>query len=1353
MTPLIDEDDRSKLDSSHTHALTQKSLPDVVVVERHQNPNVLIGTNSDAQGTLRLRGAQNMSKVPCCARPCCAASKTGYEAASKPSPSALCCGCYCCADGMQACCSRIQCCPPPLRDEGVQAVPQAKEQGTMFRYAPPTQTAETQTWKVGGIDMGTSMTHLEGAVVRNTCDQTLARIEQVRDGRVLVSRVIAKHDLRTGFQIETEDMYAGGITQETLQWDHIHDRSRNEAGKAAHEVMEALQESLRAAVVPRASEASGASGDSKRGQYVGSLGGVWSDRTPTSTRRNIPLLSHDGAAGSLEQRPVKVLTTIVSPKEGGDAVVTTLKVLTDLISEDSWAMVRRQSFEAAAARSAAYTSQRVAAARRSRSLASLPTDKDAKAVPEFADQLPTVPEATAESARELRPRSDKPPPGVMPGGPSVSTPWEARLAKMFVLEEYDVGTRRIRTTDMSFDMLLSKVKHPLLVRTAVKFLQEIGLRKASPGWSGTWNDPVAVEAEPGTSLAMLGHGKFSDWIPLATMRTMLGKRKVIIHLNMRYRRTMFSPERAVEIRSLVSRGTDVPLNPNVYTSTHALTRFLLDVTDEESGAIVMRQQSTYAELIANQKIAIADLADDIIASMEIAENKLHLRQLEYLEQLQRSAVAEHEDGIRHVIPPSVVASRDEAARRIQEAVRRWRVRKREQSVMELVDLIQTSVVAHQELKSGMDSMHCTSIRQWLTGVSPFSASTHIMRTIAAKRRAMGARGRVVIDPLSGKRKVRHPTLPRQPRDLTVSEPPDLVVEDVLALLEEQSTLQAVDGEALSSNMTLVDRQRQDRSKSVRAFLRSARAAELGAVSQQSLSRSSSFVGRLSMQRKPSLHRSMSVSSISRRPSRANSEIMQVEPMSGFIPLTPTNPTSQAREISRRSKLPNHEAGTAKRVARKDGSLSGAHGGRIRAQESGAVAVEAFHGASAASPRDSRAASAPSSRRGLFVKDTIGDLSVAPRTHAYSVLHARAGLLKDEELEDLIIPEGAEGMENLPSASAAHFVPGKIEQLALWVEFLDNDDSYGALLSQWKFASENRRPDTPPEGTIGGNTIYDAEPTLVPLPDFATGMHESQYLAAFHALPAEERERLSRLRAQRAALNGLALTIDATPEQAELAAREMLTIKRQLEDAILREGPGLSPALHMAAKAESESMRNVVMYNDAMKDVIKGEVGAVVPGAMGGKPSLTASRQSVAKAPKYGAYGAANRERLVKTAAVASRVRETKEVLQQMQRTGQLSITQRSGTDARPASPDRYSSTPFGTKARHKTSLAHAAGTLLYPAEKVDRLRAPPAQVGGVAVNGVDAEGFSGEWADGITRRNAGGRWISPVKMRERADAE
>ena len=74
----------------------------------------------------------------------------------------------------------------------------------------------------------------------------------------------------------------------------------------------------------------------------------------------------------------------------------------------------------------------------------------------------------------------------------------------------------------------------------------------------------------------------------------------------------------------------------------------------------------------------------------------------------------------------------------------------------------------------------------------------------------------------------------------------------------------------------------------------------------------------------------------------------------------------------------------------------------------------------------------------------------------------------------------------------------------------------------------------------------------------------------------------------------------------------------------------------------------------------------------------------------------------------------------------------------------------GAKARPLTSLAHAAGTVLYPvhAERAAMSMMPTSERG-VKTDGVDRLGYSDDWADGRTRRNKGGRWIKEAKARTR----
>jgi hypothetical protein len=1505
-------------------------------------PKPLAARGDDALTSPSLQG--------CCAAPFCKSRKTGYSRIEVAAPKPLCCGCYCCADGCAACCSRMVCCPAPLRDSAIQAVPETSDAAQQFKFIVPTSTKDAQTWKVGAKDASTSFTQLTGAVTRHEKAQQLYQLERLVGGRRVVRRLVALHELRTGFEVQNEDVFAGTTSKEPVQWDLLKDRSRDELGAAAHGFLERMQGAMRvassphAAVTREASDADGTSGSAKSSrpgdtEHGGrSLSGLWEDgsgerdpsRQATRLAINDEFVGPDAAG---DTRRVEVLATVVTKSASGEYVVCTLKAVLDMLEEESLANVRREEFNAVSKKSMAATAKKIESLRRARSEAHLKPKpvpaagavKALKRAPTHAGQKWTLPEAQDHSSDEdedheaghsedgkampwtgsqssptsaptpvasgalggivpfsaaggaraaqssssggtrRSPTTESSSPSSAPGQRAIvpfaaaaaaeattkrraasprkaaplNAPWEARLAEIFVVEEFDVATRQLRSTQMAFDVAMSRLKHPRLVQAAVAFMQRIGLRGrdnrvrrssilglgASIGFSqaGVSVDDYPYAGRPDSALGMLGHGKFSDWVPLARMACRLGGRAVVVSLKMRFRRTMFRRDRAEhirEIRAQAKRAGRVAIDPNAFASTHALTRFVFEVTDQESGSLVMKQHANYSELLASQKIGLADMADDIIASMELAENMVHERQLEYLEQLQRSAAAEHEQGVRHVLPPSIIASRDEAARRIQEAVRRWRVRKREGTIAELVELLTVSPHAREELRVGLDSMHCTSIRQWLTGINPFSSSTSMMRGITSKRRALGARGRVFVDPITGQRRIRHPTRPKEPFEVRPGEPAPQVVEDVMAFLEEQITMQAVVGDSQESKIGgVLDHQRR-KTQLVRSFLRSSHAAELGvgtaairsagttpmsrrqsaaAASKRRSSRLRARSGARTRSRSrsrspsPGAERGVRPGGVSinkgRAPTRGlGAELETSNPTSAaprqsahngeFRPLAPAIVAAAAPSPS--AQPPVFQRAAATQVVGPDGPETGIHAALRRDEIAGARQVEDLHSLVISSPRN---ALDPSEHRHIStrarLKQDLGDMSVGHLTQAAQAVQARAGLLDDAETKALHLPPGAEGVQDLPSASPAHFMPSTASKLSQWISFLVDDEAYSALEQQWSFYAANKRPDTPPRHLMEGKTVYDAVPTLAPLPSHAVGLQETRNRQHLESMAGDEADDHLRRRNFDVALGGFALTLRATSAQAQSAAQQMARVRDRLSS---------EAAAQAGARAKTASMGTVLMYNEGIRQHAQSDALPVDPAGSGPTAGLSASRHMVHRLPggQASTFAHTSKESMNQTMAIARRVREARTVIQTMSTEGELSpaLTQRSSFH-RGASPTAllladkaqpphshsrstmrqamtasgskapalkragsYTTTVAGAKARPRTSLAHTASTTVYPVRAVAEAEARrPVAVAGVKIDGVDTMGFSGDWASGKTRRNAGGRWVTKAKQR------
>lgn len=198
---------------------------------------------------------------------------------------------------------------------------------------------------------------------------------------------------------------------------------------------------------------------------------------------------------------------------------------------------------------------------------------------------------------------------------------------------------------------------------------------------------------------------------------------------------------------------------------------------------------TYAELVAAQKFGLADLADDVIAAMELAEARLHERILDHLTALRLASKEVQEDGRGELLASKQPTSRNEGATRIQQAVRRWMVRTRARKAQELAVLVLRSKAAKAEVKAKSSKpVRASNIRHWLTGLQTWTIGARVARAIAAKRRLVGSEGRVWVDGGTGEQRVKHPIAPREPKDLSPYNPPMFALQDLRTYVEEQKAL-------------------------------------------------------------------------------------------------------------------------------------------------------------------------------------------------------------------------------------------------------------------------------------------------------------------------------------------------------------------------------------------------------------------------------------------------------------------------------------------------------------------------------------------------------------------------------------
>lgn len=177
--------------------------------------------------------------------------------------------------------------------------------------------------------------------------------------------------------------------------------------------------------------------------------------------------------------------------------------------------------------------------------------------------------------------------------------------KFFVVETHNARTGVSKLQRHSFDSIIANVASHKLVMGAVQLMQDLGLRQPGPGpmrpsahGLGIGIDSTAagesmtekqkkiasaIEAAAGFSAEdKLGAGKFSDPVTLAVAPVRIPggagssrKRRAVVAVRMRYRRTEFDKERTIEIRTARQKkpkAIPLPLI-NPFSSTHSLTRF------------------------------------------------------------------------------------------------------------------------------------------------------------------------------------------------------------------------------------------------------------------------------------------------------------------------------------------------------------------------------------------------------------------------------------------------------------------------------------------------------------------------------------------------------------------------------------------------------------------------------------------------------------------------------------------------------------------------------------------------------------------------------------------------------------
>ena len=441
---------------------------------------------------------------------------------------------------------------------------------------------------------------------------------------------------------------------------------------------------------------------------------------------------------------------------------------------------------------------------------------------------------------------------------------------------------------------------------------------------------------------------------------------------------------------------------------------------------------------------------------------------------------------------------------------------------------------------------------------------------------MGGQGRVFIDPVTGKRRVTHPTRPREPFEIEPDEPDPQVVEDMLAVLEEQVTMQALDGASLegAAGSSAAARPQRVQSHLARSFWRAARPSSLAT------------------------------------PGR----------MDGPMVSAPQGAPVAASAGQELQALVPHDTNCR----------DGARRALLLAKSEAATSVALFHGIVSKSPRAAQEADAapqiesPSPPRALRSTDWHGVQQ--------SPLAQPLALASPEQAS----PDEAISLSDLPSASPAHFMPSSALAIDKWVTLLDDDASLMALERQWQFFNAHRIPDPLVQNMSEGRTVYDADPAVAPLPAVASGMAETAARRRHEEMTDAERAAQSRRRAMDDSLRAVAFTIGATAGQTQGVADEMF----RAQDPSGRVRARLSAPPVPLQRSKSEAMDHVLLYNEGLRMRHEAEALAVAPSGFGNQPALSSGgamvRRTGAGAAKF-AHG--NTERTAHTAAIAKSVRD------------------------------------------------------------------------------------------------------------------
>lgn len=337
-------------------------------------------------------------------------------------------------------------------------------------------------------------------------------------------------------------------------------------------------------------------------------------------------------------------------------------------------------------------------------------------------------------------------------------------AKLFTLDVFVCQKGHVTSKELTLDEVLQHTTNSKIRSAAAAWMTSVRqeLRREAlsarkvPGSSAA---ALPTQGAPGlgteasllgsdaSAETVLGQGKYSDWIQLATLVRPVHGQAVKLSVRMQHRvaeytragvasflrglgvptdlgygsKSSVGPSQALalvadRVRSLRQR----PSLPDV--RKRKFNRFVFEAQNLQTNATVSFS-ATYAELVAAQKYGVLDLADGVISALEAAELKKQLAKYAAGQALLASARLMGSAVTGSVSAPQEAAglfsSRDGAAAAIQRAFRTFLIRRSMRHVHMLTQLIRADRRAREQTKHKTAMPRAANIRQWLTGMTPW----------------------------------------------------------------------------------------------------------------------------------------------------------------------------------------------------------------------------------------------------------------------------------------------------------------------------------------------------------------------------------------------------------------------------------------------------------------------------------------------------------------------------------------------------------------------------------------------------------------------------------------------------------